>query len=131
MPTIQLSDTMLALLARKQLLDKTLILLADDGGGKYSLHGGACSIGTKFTLIVLDQPDPAYSVKLTNPYGVHLWTSTYDLMFFNDGITMDYQNGRIAIKDNAHVLDHGVQIANGADVLAAFKAGVTIDGTSC
>ncbi|MGV7331520.1 iron-sulfur cluster biosynthesis family protein, partial [Mycobacterium kansasii] len=84
-----------------------------------SLHGGACSIGTKFTLIVLDQSDPEYDVAVDNNQQLALWTSAYDLIFFNDGIQMDYDQGRISIKDNAHMLDNAVQIAKGAEVLAA------------
>ena len=105
--------------------------MTDDGGGKYSLHGGACSIGTKFTIIVLDQPDPEYNVTVVNNQSLALWTSTYDLIFFNDGIKMDYDQGRIAIKDHAHMLDNAVQIAKGAEVLAAFEQGVPADNLTC
>lgn len=131
MTKIKLSTSLVALLKRKGLSEKQLILLADDGGGKYSLHGGACTIGTKFTLIVADQPDADYPVPLVNSDGLNLWTSSYDLMFFNPGISMDYQQGRISIKDDAHMLDNSVQIADGAAVLSAFKQGTTVNGASC
>ncbi|KRK24183.1 hypothetical protein FD24_GL000554 [Lactiplantibacillus pentosus DSM 20314] len=122
---------MKALLTAKGFADKQLVLVTDDGGGKYSLHGGACSIGTKFTLIVLDQPDPEYDVAVDNNQQLALWTSAYDLIFFNDGIQMDYDQGRISIKDNAHMLDNAVQIAKGAEVLAAFEQGVPADNLTC
>lgn len=131
MTTINISDALMAVLQAKKIANKNLVLITDDGGGKYSLHGGACTIGTKFTLIYLDQPDPAYSEPLTNNQGLKLWTSSYDLMFFNPGIAMDYDQGRISIKDDAHMLDNGVQIADGAEVVAAFKRGTTAHGTSC
>ncbi|BDZ31975.1 iron-sulfur cluster biosynthesis family protein [Lactiplantibacillus sp. WILCCON 0030] len=131
MTTIKLSEAFVDLLQRKQLTNKNLVLLTDDGGGKYSLHGGACTIGTKFTIIVLDQPDADYPVQLTNTAGIQLWTSAYDLMFLTAGITLDYGQGRISIKDDAHILDQGVQIADGKAVLAAFEQGVAADGKSC
>ncbi|QEA52754.1 iron-sulfur cluster biosynthesis family protein [Loigolactobacillus coryniformis] len=126
MPTIKISAALTTLIQAKHLADKQLILITDDGGGKYSLHGGACTIGTKFTLISLDHPDPAYPVKLENEQQLHLWTSTYDLLFLNPGVAMDYRDGRISIKDNAHLLDSAVQIADGAAVLAAFENGTTL-----
>lgn len=131
MTQIKISARLKALLAAKDFADKQLVLVTDDGGGKYSLHGGACSIGTKFTLIVLDQPDPEYDVAVDNNQQLALWTSAYDLIFFNDGIQMDYDQGRISIKDNAHMLDNAVQIAKGAEVLAAFEQGVPADNLTC
>lgn len=131
MTQIKISARLKALLTAKGFADKQLVLVTDDGGGKYSLHGGACSIGTKFTLIVLDQPDPEYDVAVDNNQQLALWTSAYDLIFFNDGIQMDYDQGRISIKDNAHMLDNAVKIAKGAEVLAAFEQGVPADNLTC
>ena len=131
MTQIKISARLKALLTAKGFADKQLVLVTDDGGGKYSLHGGACSIGTKFTLIVLDQPDPEYDVAVDNNQQLALWTSAYDLIFFNDGIQTDYDQGRISIKDNAHMLDNAVQIAKGAEVLAAFEQGVPADNLTC
>ncbi|WP_432374517.1 iron-sulfur cluster biosynthesis family protein [Lactiplantibacillus pentosus] len=131
MTQIKISARLKALLTAKGFADKQLVLVTDDGGGKYSLHGGACSIGTKFTLIVLDQSDPEYDVAVDNNQQLALWTSAYDLIFFNDGIQMDYDQGRISIKDNAHMLDNTVQIAKGAEVLAAFEQGVPADNLTC
>lgn len=131
MATIKLSDALVAHLKQRQLADKELVLITDDGGGKYSLQGGACTIGTNFTVIVLDQPDPDYAVPLTNEAGLHLWTSPYDLVFLETGVAMDYGQGQIFLKDDAHILDNAVQIADGATVLAAFDRGLTAKRTSC
>ncbi|AYM03176.1 iron-sulfur cluster biosynthesis family protein [Levilactobacillus yiduensis] len=131
MAAITLSDALVAHLKQRQLADKELVLITDDGGGKYSLQGGACTIGTNFTVIVLDQPDPDYAVPLTNEAGLHLWTSPYDLIFLETGVTMTYGQGQISLKDDAHMLDNAVQIADGATVLAAFDRGMTAKGTSC
>lgn len=128
---INMTDTMVKLLKDKQLSDKTLLLVTDDGGGKYSLQGGACSIGAKFSLIILDQPDPDYAIPLTNNANVALYTSAYDLNFLGDGLMMDYRNYSISLKDNSGLLDGSVRIAKGADVLAAFKKGITVSGATC
>lgn len=131
MTKVTLDNDLMTVLERKGLTKRQLVLITDDGGGKYSLHGGACSIGTKFTLIVLDQPDPDYPVRLSNDRGLNLWTSNYDLMFLTQGVRMGYRQGRIFIKDDAHVLDRAVQIADGAAVLAAFDQGTTPDQAGC
>ena len=131
MATIQLSDSFVSRMRQNGYTDKTILLIADDGGGRYSLQGGACSIGTKFSLIILDQPDADYDVALENTAGLHLYTSDYDMLFFNPGLKMDFDGGAISISDNAHALDSSVHIANGADVLAAFKQGVMVDGKTC
>lgn len=117
MATIQLSDSFVSRMRQNGYADKTILLIADDGGGRYSLQGGACSIGTKFSLIILDQPDPDYDVTLENAAGLHLYTSDYDMLFFNPGLKMDFEGGAISISDNAHALDSSVGTANGADVL--------------
>lgn len=131
MATIKLSDSFVALMQGKGLADKDIALITDDGGGKYSLQGGACSIGTKFTLIVLDGPDADYQVRLENAAGLRLWTSDYDMLFFNPGLSLDYTSGSISIKDNAHALDSQMRIAQGSEVLAAFKQGTTVAGQTC
>lgn len=131
MPRIELTSAFVDLINRKGLANKNLLLITDDGGGRYSLQGGACSIGTKFTLIVLDQPDSDYNVELENDAGLHLFTSDYDMIFFNPGLHMDFRDGQIALKDNAHALDNAVRIADGKEVLAAFKQGVMVNGKTC
>lgn len=131
MTTIKISDAMWALLEQKQLTDRPLLLIADDGGGKYSINGGACTIGTQFSLIVLTQPDPDYPVRIANDRGLQLWSSEYNLYFFDTGLTLDFQHQQILIKDDAHLLDSAVQIAEGREILAAFQRGVTAPSETC
>ncbi|MFD1433270.1 iron-sulfur cluster biosynthesis family protein [Lacticaseibacillus yichunensis] len=128
---ITLTDSFVALMQAKHLADKVIVLITDDGGGKYSLQGGACSIGTTFTLIILDAPDPDYPVRLENKAGLAIYTSDYDLIFMQAGLTLDFANAQISLKDNAHLLDNSVRIADGKAVLAAFKQGTTINGETC
>ena len=131
MATINLTPAMIERLKAKGVADKELVLITDDGGGKYSLDGGACSLGANFTIIVLDQPDPDYQLKMDNNAGLHIWTSKYDMMFFESGLTLDYKNHSVEIRDDAHVLDNAVQIANGDQVLAAFNSGMQASGGNC
>ncbi|MCY9806041.1 iron-sulfur cluster biosynthesis family protein [Lentilactobacillus senioris] len=131
MPTINVTPTMLEYLKTKGITDKELILITDDAGGKYSLNGGSCSLGANFTIIVLDQPDPDYQLKMENNADLHMWTSKYDTMFFESGLTLDYKNHSVEIRDNAHILDNAVQIANGQEVLNAAGKGMQASGGNC
>lgn len=131
MTKINVSPAFVQLMKDKHLDQKTLLLIADDGGGRYSLQGGACTIGSNFTLIELDAPDPDYDVVLENDAGLNLYSSEYDMYFLEDGLTIDYRDYQIRLKDNAHWFDDGVRIAKGADVLEAFKQGIMIAGATC
>ncbi|WP_056969189.1 iron-sulfur cluster biosynthesis family protein [Lacticaseibacillus thailandensis] len=131
MAQIKLTDSFMDLMRRKGLADKTLLLIADDGGGRYSLQGGACTIGSKFSLIELDAPDPDYNVRLENDAGLDLYTSDYDLFFLEHGAVLDFKHYAIDLKDDAHHIDGAVTMAKGADILAAFKQGLTVAGETC
>lgn len=131
MAEIKVTDAFVDFLKTKGLADKVLLLIADDGGGRYSLQGGACTIGSRFTLIELDKPDPDYSVVLHNDKGLKLYSSDYDMYFLEQGLTIDYREFGIRLKDNAHWFEDGVRIAKGSDVIAAFKQGITVAGETC
>ncbi|MDT6979547.1 iron-sulfur cluster biosynthesis family protein [Levilactobacillus zymae] len=131
MTPIKLTPAFMAVLDQKNLTTKDLVLIADDGGGKYSLQGGACTIGTNFTLIVLDAPDPDYPVAIANDQGLRLWSSDYDLYFLGAGLTLDVAHHNILLKDDAELLDSTVKIARGQDVLDAFQRGIKLSGDDC
>lgn len=131
MAEINLTPAFVAFIQQKGLADKTLILIADDGGGKYSLQGGACTIGSKFTLIIRDRPDADYPVELHNDAGLHLYSSDYDLLFTEPGLTLDFKDYQIRMKDNAHSFGDNLMLADGQEVLDAFKQGLTVAGISC
>ncbi|MCT4397611.1 iron-sulfur cluster biosynthesis family protein [Pediococcus ethanolidurans] len=131
MLNIKVTDSVMALLKRKNIADKTLLLVTDDGGGKYSLQGGACSIGAKFSIVALDEFDPEYPLSIENNFDLKLYTSDYDTRFLRTGLTLDVKNSRITLKDNTGLLDSNVLIANGKDILAAFEKGIIMNGESC
>ncbi|GAF40031.1 hypothetical protein FC83_GL003036 [Agrilactobacillus composti DSM 18527 = JCM 14202] len=131
MASIQITNSVVALLKEKQIADKPLLLIADDGGGDYSLLGGACSLGAKFSIVELEQPDPKYAIELENNVGLQLYTSKYDLTFMGKGLKLDFKNYRISLKDDSGLLDGGVQIAKGSDIKAAFAKGIFAGSTGC
>lgn len=131
MLNIKVTDSVMALLKRKNIADKTLLLVTDDGGGKYSLQGGACSIGAKFSIVALDEFDPEYPLSIENNFELKLYTSDYDTRFLRTGLTLDVKNSRITLKDNTGLLDSNVLITNGKDILAAFEKGIIMNGESC
>lgn len=131
MNEITLTPAVIEVLKQKQIADKTLLLITDDAGGKYSLQGGACSIGTKFTIVVLDQPDDEYTVQLKNNAGLSLYTSDYDVYFLGQGLKLDYQKAMISLTNNGQLLDNNVLVANGKDILAAFKQGIFANIGNC
>lgn len=131
MLNIKVTDSVMALLKRKNIADKTLLLVTDDGGGKYSLQGGACSIGAKFSIVALDEFDTEYPLSIENNFELKLYTSDYDTRFLRTGLTLDVKNSRITLKDNTGLLDSNVLIANGKDILAAFEKGIIMNGESC
>lgn len=45
---ITFTDKALDYLKRREIADKTLILITDDGGGKYSIKGGAAALVPTF-----------------------------------------------------------------------------------
>ena len=51
MLNIKFTDNAVDSLKRREILDKILILITDDGGGKYSIQGGSCSMGAHFSII--------------------------------------------------------------------------------
>lgn len=105
-------------LKRREVLNKTLLLITDDAGGKYSINGGSCSMGMHYSLIWLTHPDKDYPDKLENNQHVKIYTSQYDLTMLGDNLVMDYQNGALSLKNDSGMLDGGVEIGNGEKLLA-------------
>lgn len=131
MSTIRITQAATERLKQQHLQDKILVLIADDGGGKYSLQGGACTIGAVFTLVVLDAPDPDYPIQLTNEAGVQLYSAEYDLYFLAPGLVLDVRNFQFAIRDDAQQFETPVQVVNGVEMVATHNRGLTEAPKSC
>ena len=118
---ITFTDKAMDYLKRREIADKTLILITDDGGGKYSIKGGGCSIGSRFSIIWVDQVDPDYPVELENDQGLKIYTSKYDMTMMGPNMVMDYDAGSLNLRSDEGILDGGVEIGNGATLIKANK----------
>ena len=118
---ITFTDSALDYLKRREIADKILILITDDGGGKYSIKGGNCSIGSHLSIIWVDQTDPDYPVKLENDQGLKIYTSKYDMTLMGPNMVMDYNAGSLNLRSDEGILDGGVEIGNGAALIKANK----------
>lgn len=121
MVKITFTRNALSYLKRREIIDKTLILIADDGGGKYSIKGGACSIGSHFSIIWVDQKDVDYPIKLVNDQGIKIYTSQYDLTVMGPNLLVDYKSGSLSLSCDEGMLDGGLEIGNGAALIKANK----------
>lgn len=117
MAKIKFTEKAIDYLTRREVADKVLILITDDAGGKYSINGGSCSMGMHYALIWLNHPDKDYPDKLENQQNITIFTSQYDLTMLGDNLVMDYQNGALSLKNDAGLLDGGVEIGNGEVLL--------------
>lgn len=118
---IKFTTTAINYLKRRGILDKTLILITDDGGGKYSIQGGSCSIGSRFSLIWVSRKDTDYPLFLQNNQGIKIYTSKYDLTMMGTNMVLDYTAGSLSLRDDEELLDGHVEIGNGAALLKANK----------
>lgn len=118
MPNIKITDAAYRVLEHKAITDKPLLLITNDAGGQYSSMGGACSIGANFSILVLEKPDPEYTVLLANNQKLALYTSDYDLVFLGQGLILDYKQPRLLLRNDAGLLDTSVAVESAAEVLA-------------
>ncbi|RVU71014.1 MULTISPECIES: iron-sulfur cluster biosynthesis family protein [Lactobacillus] len=121
MARIKFTQNALDYLKRRGILDKPLLLICDDAGGKYSIRGGSCSMGMSYSIIWLDHPDKDYPRVLENDEGVEMYTSDYDLAMLQDNLHLDYKNAALELKNDGAMLDGGVLIGNGPQLLAGNK----------
>lgn len=98
-------------LATKLIPGERLLLALDDGSSKYSKLGGTCAIGNKFQLVIADAPDPDYAEALANNADLNLTTGALELTYLGHGLTMDYRNGMLNLRDDTGILDGAVTIA--------------------
>ena len=118
---ITFTDQALDYLKRREIANKVLILITDDGGGKYSIKGGGCSIGSHFSIIWIEQKDAEYPVQLKNDQGLKIYTSKYDMALMGQNMVMDYAAGSLNLRSDEGILDGGVDVGNGAALIKANK----------
>lgn len=106
-------------LQKRGMLNKILLLIVDDGGGKYSIKGGNCSFGSHFSLIWVEQKDQDYPVQLRNDQGIKIFTSKYDLALMAANLVVDYQSGALSLNSDEGLLDGSMDVGNGPALLKA------------
>lgn len=131
MAKIKFTDSALDYLKKREVLGHPMLLIVDDGGGKYSIHGGSCSIGANFSIIKLNKPDKDYPEKLQNDEGVEIFTSNYDLVELQDNLVLDYKDYSLQLKNDSQMLDRAVSIGNGPALLEANHHVVMNEARNC
>lgn len=131
MPKIKFTKAALEYLKRKHVLGSPLLLIVDDGGGKYSILGGSCTMGSHFSIIKLKKTDPDYPIKLENDQNVEIYTSNYDLAILQDNLVLDYINAGLELKNDSGILDGAVQIGDGEKLLAENSNPIQLQTRNC
>jgi hypothetical protein len=90
--------------------DQRLFLALDDGSSKYSKLGGSCAIGNKYQLVVADEDDQDYALPLDNEAGFKLTTGDPETDYFGSGLTLDFKNASLALRDDSGILDGAVTL---------------------
>ena len=129
MAKIKFTQRALDYLKRRGLAGHPLLLICDDEGGKYSIKGGACSMG--WSIIKLDHPDKDYPVVLHNNEGVEIYTSDYDLAELQDNLHLDYVNCGLELKNDSQLLNGSVMIGDGPALLKANYHVVMPESRNC
>ena len=87
----------------------------------HSIKGGGCAIGSHFSIIYVDKVDPDYPIKFENNQGINIYTSKYDTTMMGPNLVVDYANASLNLKSDEGLLDGGVDIGNGAELIKAQK----------
>lgn len=87
-----------------------LFLVLDDGSSKYSKLGGTCAIGNKFQLVASTQADTDYATPLPNNGELTLTTGDLEQDYLGNGLSLDYRNGALSLRDDSGLLDGAVTL---------------------
>ena len=96
--------------------DAVILLTTDDGSNKYSSLGGSCAIGDKFQLVILNEADPNYTIKVENDAGYNLLTSENDADLTTNGLNISVWHNALALKDNSGILDGALSVVDWRNV---------------
>ena len=96
--------------------DAVILLTTDDGSNKYSILGGSCAIGDKFQLVILNEADPNYTIKVENDAGYNLLTSENDADLTTNGLNISVWHNALALKDNSGILDGALSVVDWRNV---------------
>ncbi|WP_282805317.1 iron-sulfur cluster biosynthesis family protein [Lactobacillus isalae] len=108
---LKIKDGAKEVLEKKVKPGQTILLALNDGSNGYSKLGGTCTIGANFQLVVLDNKDPEFSVKVKNNMDLDLYTSDKELAFLDNGLVLNARNAVLSLSSNEGVIDGGVTIS--------------------
>lgn len=89
--------------------DNALILALNDGSNKYS-RLGSCTSAINLQLVLVDQADQEFPVKIKNNLDLNFYTSDSELTYFSSNAVIDEKNGFIILKDDSGIIDGAMMI---------------------
>ena len=108
---LKIKDSAKDVLEKKIKPGQVVLLALNDGSNGYSKLGGTCTIGANFKLVLLDHPDPEFSIKVKNNMGLDMYTSDKELAFLDDGLVLNARNATLSLSSNEGIIDGGVTIS--------------------
>lgn len=108
---LKIKDSAKEVLEKKIKPGQVVLLALNDGSNGYSKLGGTCTIGANFQLVLLDHPDPEFSIKVKNNMGLDMYTSDKELAFLDDGLVLNARNATLSLSSNEGIIDGGVTIS--------------------
>ncbi|QNQ81064.1 iron-sulfur cluster biosynthesis family protein [Lactobacillus sp. PV034] len=98
-------------LIKSKIKPGSIVLLAlNDGSNAYSKLGGTCTIGANFQLVVLNEKDPHYDIKVKNNMDLDLYTSGDELQFLENGLVLNARNAVLSLSSDEGIIDGAVTI---------------------
>ena len=107
---LKIKDSAKDVLEKKIKPGQVVLLALNDGSNGYSKLGGTCTIGANFQLVLLDHPDPEFSIEVKNNMGLDMYTSDKELAFLDDGLVLNARNATLSLSSNEGIIDGGVTI---------------------
>ena len=93
-----------------------VILTTDDGSNKYSSIGATCELADKFQLIILNQTDDHFSIKVENNANYQLSMTETEKYLVSDNITIGFDHGTLTLRDKSGILDNALAVIDWRNV---------------
>ena len=108
---LKIKDSAKDVLEKKIKPGQVVLLALNDGSNGYSKLGGTCTICANFQLVLLDHPDPEFSIEVKNNMGLDMYTSDKELAFLDNGLVLNARNATLSLSSNEGIIDGGVTIS--------------------
>lgn len=97
---------------KKKLRTPIFLLVLNDGSNKFSIGGGACSVGDSYKIVDTDKEEEGYGEILDNP-DFTVYTSNSEKYFFGKNLKIDYNESMatLVLMDDGGILDGNLQIS--------------------